>query len=518
MSGKWAVGLRWSVAGIVALAGFWPAAGRAQQSGQTHAVRLSSVDGQVQLSMGGQLMTDHAVANVPVFEGTRIVTADDGRAELQFDDGSIARIPPDSSLTLARLGSDGSAQLVLDSGMGYFELEGNQGGAFQVDFDDSVVTADGFTVMRVKLDQPPGELAVFSGNAHLDEASGTVQVAVRGGESVTLNATDPTLYNLAESIDPDSWDAWNFDRDQALSSAAAAPTQATEGMPDSNNPAWGDLNANGAWYNTPDQGYVWSPYEASDAGWDPYGDGYWMDEPNSGYMWVSGEPWGYLPYQCGVWNYYNTFGWGWSPGMCQTWWGGGWGLNIGYAPTWYRRPVRPGPVHPGPPRPRNPRPLQAGNGGQAPLGPRPIISVNRRMPAMSAVLPQRAPGTPVMLGGSYVEPLHPGAVRARYAPSTTIAHGANRPRWTQPANAAANRPGYTPSNRSTYRPAGSDLPGRSGYTPAWPGAARPAPAQGGYRPPSGGRSEPAPRAAPAPRSEPAPRSAPAPRSSSSPHR
>lgn len=510
MSGKWAVGLRWSVAGIVALAGFWPAAGRAQQSGQTHAVRLSSVDGQVQLSMGGQLMTDHAVANVPVFEGTRIVTGDDGRAELQFDDGSIARIPPDSSLTVARLGADGAAQLVLDSGMGYFELQGNQGGAFQVDFADSVVTAEGFTVMRIKLDQPPGELAVFSGNAHLDEASGTVQVDVRGGESVALNATDPTLYNLAQSIDPDSWDAWNSDRDQALNAAAAAPTQATEGMPNSNNPAWGDVNANGTWYNTPDQGYVWSPYEASDAGWDPYGDGYWVDQPNSGYIWVSGEPWGYLPYQCGVWNYYNAFGWAWAPGACQTWWGGGWGPNIGYAPPWYHRPVRPGP-----PRPRNPRTLQAGGGKPAP-GPRPIISVNRRMPAMNAVLPPRAQGTPVMLGGSYVEPLRPVSTRARYVPAPV--GNANRPRFAQPGSAATGRPAYaSPADRNAYRPGASESAGRPGYTPAWPGATRPAPSVG-YRPPSAGRNESAPRSAPAPRSEPAPRSAPSPRAAPSPRK
>ena len=45
------------------------------------------------------------------------------------------------------------------------------------------------------------------------------------------------------------------------------------------------------------------------------------------------EPWGYMPYQCGAWNYYNSFGWGWAPGVCQPWWGGGggWAINIGNA-------------------------------------------------------------------------------------------------------------------------------------------------------------------------------------------
>ena len=41
----------------------------------------------------------------------------------------------------------------------------------RVTFGDSVATATGFTVMRVKMDNPPGELAVFSGNAHLERGN-----------------------------------------------------------------------------------------------------------------------------------------------------------------------------------------------------------------------------------------------------------------------------------------------------------------------------------------------------------
>jgi hypothetical protein len=72
------------------------------------------------------------------------------------------------------------------------------------------------------MDTPPGGLAVFSGNVHLQVANSsagpTVSVDLHGGESITLNAADPSQYNLAESIEPNSWDAWNSDRDQALTS------------------------------------------------------------------------------------------------------------------------------------------------------------------------------------------------------------------------------------------------------------------------------------------------------------
>ena len=181
-------------------------------------------------------------------------------------------------------------------------------------------------------------------------------------------ASNTGHYELAESIEPDSWDAWNSDRDQALTAEASSQTGAADSIsPDeSQNPAWNDLDANGNWYNVPGQGYVWSPYDASNAGWDPYGYGSWMFTPGYGYIWDSGYSWGYLPYQCGAWNFYDGFGWGWAPGLggCQPWWGCGYygGPNIGHGPGGYRPIPRPMPPH-------------------GPIGHRPIpvVAVNRHM-------------------------------------------------------------------------------------------------------------------------------------------
>ena len=81
------------------------------------AVRLSSVDGQVQVAQGNQVLADQAVANTPLFEGTLLTTADDGRAEIQFEDGSVARISPNSSLALTVLrGQGGSSDAEISAG------------------------------------------------------------------------------------------------------------------------------------------------------------------------------------------------------------------------------------------------------------------------------------------------------------------------------------------------------------------------------------------------------------------
>jgi len=379
------------------------------------AVRLSSVDGPVQISQGDEVLADQALANTPLFEGTRVATSDEGRAEIQFEDGSVVRLSPGSSLTLAVLRQqDGAAdaEIVAESGLVYFELQGeSQTSHIRLKFSDSVVTAGGFSVLRINLDTPPGELAVFSGNAHLDRAN-SLALDLHGGESVALNATDLSAYNLSESIEPDSWDTWNADRDQVLTAEAAARTKATSSFANSNNPAWSDLDANGNWYNVPGSGYVWSPYEASGAGsgWDPYGCGHWAWTPGFGYVWVSCSSWGYLPFQCGSWNFYSDFGWGWGPGMgsCQPWWdGGGYGYNVGITPVGYVLPARPWPHRPG-------RLPWGGGGGGKPGRPHPVIVVDRRPPVRTAGVPVRDKNAPVVIAGHAVQPLRPLSPRPVY--------------------------------------------------------------------------------------------------------
>jgi hypothetical protein len=373
------------------------------------AVRLSSVDGQVQITQARQTLADAAVANTPLFEGTTVTTADDGRAEIQFEDGSVARLSPNSSATLTVLhgaGSNGEAEISLDGGLAYFELQGaGQAGSIKVKFADSVVSSSGFSVLRINLDNPPGELAVFSGNAHLDRGS-AASVDIHGGETAALSANDESRYTLNETIEPDSWDSWNSDRDQVMTSEAADKTGATKDYSNSSNPAWNDLDANGNWYNVPGQGNIWSPYEAANAGWDPYGNGNWGFSPGFGYTWISANPWGYIPYQCGMWNYYQSFGWGWAPGSggCNPWWNGAgyYGPNIGNGWGGYRPPLRPRlPKHP----------LGGGHSG--------LIAVNRRPSGPSGALPARDRTTVASIGGHPVMPLHPVSARPVYEHSAS---------------------------------------------------------------------------------------------------
>jgi hypothetical protein len=498
--------LAFVVAGALALGGIsmaqGPEPGAEQRPGPTtSAARLSDVDGQVQLSQGGQVLASQAMVNAPLFEGTEISTSEDGRAEVQFEDGSVARVSPNSSITigvLRRQGASTVTELTLNGGLGYFEIQSStEPNNFRVRFGNSVATASGFTILRINLDNPPGEMAVFSGNAHV-EGSNSLAVDMHGGETLKLSGDMPGNYTVSDVIEPDSWDTWNSDRDQALTAQEAQRTTATDSVPDSNNPAWSDLDANGNWYDVPGQGYVWSPDEAENPGWDPYGCGSWMWTPGYGYVWVSCESWGYMPYAYGSWSYYNGFGWGWAPGFGNPWWCGGvYTVNIHNAPYRYEPPRRP---RGGPVRPASPVHVAGGK-----YQPYPIVPVNRNSGDIHGA-PVRVRSGPVTVAGNTVVPMRPIAPSLRpTAPRTGFVRETGQ-RANTPQNGSLNpsRPIYgidTGSQGIIARPPGyfgntySPRPSApaSGYYPQ-----RPAPPSGGYSPqprpsaPAGGYSMPRP--------------------------
>ncbi len=266
---------------------------------------------------GTETQFTQAYPNMPLMQGSTLKTGEDGRAEIQFEDGSVVRLTPNTSAAMAVLGrnSDGNTNTEVDllTGLSYVEMKGTAGQRFVVHFGPNEVISPAPVKFRVNLDANPAEFAVLDGSARLTNGT-AYSVEVRANETVRFDATDSSRYLLAQGIDGDSWDQWNIDRDQAMGQMAAQETREAVGSGNAGNPAWSDLDYYGDWYSSGSGGSVWVPNGAG-AGWDPYGSGYWgYYGGGAGYVWISGYPWGWLPYHCGAWNYYNNFGWGWAPG------------------------------------------------------------------------------------------------------------------------------------------------------------------------------------------------------------
>ncbi len=362
------------------------------------AVRISDVEGQVQVYEGDHVAFEQAQPNMPAVEGMRFVTGDNGRLEIEFEDGSVARVTPDSSVRLSQLrrNKDGSTVTEIDAlaGLSYYELNG-RGGQYSVHFGPDTATPIKDAVFRVGLDSEPYQLAVIHGAVHVDDGQ-VIALDVHPSETFQLDPGQPGEYTVAENVGADSWDQWNSDRDHALAEmqSSMSTARASSGNPD--NPAWNDLDYYGNWYNVPGYGQVWSPAGVG-AGWDPFGNGAWGYYPSFGYTWISGYPWGWWPYHCGAWDYFDSWGWGWVPGNC------GWGLYgsgwYPYSTVWgvpphYVLPLRPhAPVRGGP---RQPLRLITVNRGEQYGAPFRFDHVSRPAPR------------PMAFGGKTIAPLEPG--------------------------------------------------------------------------------------------------------------
>jgi hypothetical protein len=291
-------------------------------------VRLSEVQGTVQIDRATGEGFDKAFINLPVIEGSRLKTGKDGRAEVEFEDGSALRLAPDSEVDFTRLalGDDGekltAVQLV--SGTVYANLRPKKSGEkagdqFTLNFVRESVTVAGAAHFRVELDgTSKATLAVFKGKLSATSPSGEFEVAEK--HNATIDIDDPAgkdTFVIAKNYEAepsDAWDRQQTDYHDRYASAGGSGISSPYGY------GMSDLNYYGSFTNVAGYGNVWQPYFI-DAAWSPFQDGGWAFYPGGGYMWVSGYPWGWMPYNYGNWAFVPGFGWVWQPGYYNPWYG-----------------------------------------------------------------------------------------------------------------------------------------------------------------------------------------------------
>src|ERR1700756_3987041 len=65
---------------------------------QARIVRLSDVQGSVQIDKNTGLGFEHAFVNLPLVQGAQLRTGANGRAEIEFEDGSSMRLAPNTAV------------------------------------------------------------------------------------------------------------------------------------------------------------------------------------------------------------------------------------------------------------------------------------------------------------------------------------------------------------------------------------------------------------------------------------
>src|SRR6201996_9278186 len=153
--------------------------------GQTQALnvaRVSFVQASVQLLAGQGSDFQQAVMNMPVVDGSRLQTGGDGQAEVEFGDGSVARLTPNSAIQFDHLGQD-QGQLEQLGGLGYYEFNVGQGHpGFSVQFANLNVQPATNSIVRIGLDAG-WDVAVMSGAINV-QGQGIPGVNVSENQSI----------------------------------------------------------------------------------------------------------------------------------------------------------------------------------------------------------------------------------------------------------------------------------------------------------------------------------------------
>jgi len=306
-------------------------------------VRLSDVEGNVQIDRTTGTGFEKAFLNLPMVEGCRLKTGANGRAEVEFEDGSALRLGNDSELEFVHLalGDDGQkiSTVRLLSGTAYASLREKKGDRFLLTFAQESITVPDSAHFRVVLTHASSAtVAVFKGKVSVASPSGHNEVAEKHSATIDLGNADAVKNDLARSdsnptdagkTDPnkkagvviarnydqeplDGWDRQQNDYHERYTTVANSAFSSPYGYGVS------DLNYYGGFMTIPGYGFGWQPYFA-DASWNPLMDGGWAWYPGAGYMWVSAYPWGWMPYRYGNWNYAPGYGWFWQPGAWGSW-------------------------------------------------------------------------------------------------------------------------------------------------------------------------------------------------------
>lgn len=364
-------------------------------SSHVRIVRLSSVEGQVQIDRATGEGLQRAILNTPVVEGTRLITGSDGLAEVEFENESALRLTGDSEVKFSQLlMNDAGAkinQIQVVKGMVYLDTaKGDDVYRLQVGDNSFLVHRDSLVRLNATPDQI--KLAVLKGDVQLENQPQPVNLQKR--ETLTLELNHGSSYTVAKSVEPDRFDNWNKEREDY--SRAYADNQGFGG-PDR---GYGlqDLNYYGGFFYAPGYGYAWQPYGFANAmlGWNPYSNGAWMFYPGMGYAWSSAYPWGWLPYHYGSWAFINGTGWAWLPGG-------------GYGGQWYASNFV-----------TVPKISRAPAGWAAPAPPAATAATNF---GTQTVLVGKATSTSLSIPGGRIPPDFGSLVPGRTVASNAAAHG-----------------------------------------------------------------------------------------------
>ena len=278
-------------------------------------MRISLIEGDVQIKTPDAGDWGYASINTPLVEGDQVWAPQGGRVELQLNSGTYIRLSENSALQILSMDKD-SSQFYLSQGYAYVYYGAPGGSVIQVDTPDASTRAFDKAIFRIDMSKQYTDVAVYKGYVETENNVGKTRI--NAGQMVSLGQN--TNGELAPMGPSDDWETWNKTRNNRI---FARRGTSSSYLPAELSAYSYDFDNSGRWVQVPDYGNVWTPTVSIGASWSPYRDGRWIWRGGD-YVWVASEPWGWAPYHYGRWSFGVNIGWFWVPPVAgAVYWGPG---------------------------------------------------------------------------------------------------------------------------------------------------------------------------------------------------
>src|SRR5438552_12003829 len=207
----------------------------AADSSHARIIRLSLVQGDVRFARQthGDPLSDSSATwetvslNLPIRQGYVLAT-DNGRAEVEFENGTLAFLKENTVLEFYDLSlKDGGliTRLVLRQGSASFHVNPVSGDYFSVTGGDFTVEAGSRATFRLDNFDDGSTVEAISGHVNVLHRDETTRL--EKGQSLSMKAGGEVSVNIGRVPEPDEFDHWVSGRIDTVSTATSAAMQYT---------------------------------------------------------------------------------------------------------------------------------------------------------------------------------------------------------------------------------------------------------------------------------------------------
>jgi hypothetical protein len=295
----------------------------------------------------GETVEETAVLNLPIGPGDTIRTLE-RRCEIQFDNGTIIRLDLNTELKVETILAQSLSSpkqvtnFLLPRGRIYVMFtEYDRLELFQILTSNAAVKMNNHTVALIeKAEDGTTDIQVQRGKAYVlfgpDERNSEEK---KIGQLQRITVSKNNNFRVGSFEAGSDFEKWNesvnenFENLHEGQSTLPKPVQKLSPAVFYFAQKYGDLYGEWVWDNL--YGYVWRPFidrYYPGGNWQPYFYGQWC-EVGGQMFWVPAEPWGWVPYHLGIWQWDKKLGWVWIPGsaFAPAW--VDWAFCMGYY-TW----------------------------------------------------------------------------------------------------------------------------------------------------------------------------------------